>query len=57
MVRVLPTLMFAFFSSGGTADDAEDRVNELRRIIWLQGDDTVWSKIGFKINKYMNGST
>ena len=28
---------------------------KLRRIIWLQGDDTVWQQFGFKINKHMNG--
>jgi len=55
VIRVLPTLMYAFFTKGGSAETAEDRVNELRRIIWLQGDDTVWQQIGYKVNKYMNG--
>jgi len=31
------------------------RLTAMRKSIFDQGDDTLWQKIGFKLNMYMNG--
>ena len=54
VIRVVPEILDSFYSVLGGKPDTSSRLNALRRISWLQGDDNVYTQIGFKADQYMN---
>ena len=52
--RVVPDIVKAFYSTVGDDPAVCSRMNSIRVLSWLQGDDDVFSKFGFKLERYMN---
>ena len=53
-MRVVPIVVDSFYSTVGDKADVHSRMNSLRLISWLQGDDNTWLQMGFKLDRYMN---
>jgi hypothetical protein len=54
MIRVLPNLLYEFYSSSGEDDTGSSKMDEVRRQIFEQGDDTPWMQFGYKLDIYAN---
>ena len=54
IIRVVPEIVDSFYSVVGGKGDTSSRLNALRKISWLQGDDNTYMQIGFKADRYMN---
>ena len=53
-LKVVPVVIDSFYSTVGDKADVHSRMNSVRQISWLQGDDNTWLQIGFKLDRYMN---
>ena len=54
LIRVFPAVYGTFYQTIGDMDNITSKLNSLRIISWLQGDDTPQMQIGFKLDRYMN---
>jgi hypothetical protein len=54
VIRVVPDIVDSFYSVIGAKDDTGSRMNALRRVPWLQGDDNAYMQLGYKLDRYMN---
>ena len=54
-IRVVPEVFDSFYETIGDKNNVRSKLNSLRLICWLQGDDTLWMQLGFKLDRYMNG--
>ena len=52
--RVVPIVIQAFYATVGDDPSVKSRINSIRIISWLQGDDDTFTQIGFKLDRYMN---
>lgn len=55
-LRVVPVVIDTFYETVGDKNDVSSRINSLRMISWLLGDDTHWMQLGFKMERYMNSA-
>jgi len=55
-IRVVPIVIDSFYQTVGDKQDVSSRMNSLRLIPWLQGDDNFFYQIGFKLDRYMNSA-
>ena len=53
-IRVLPDVYLSFYETIGDSDTVSSKLNSIRLISYLQGDDTPQMQIGYKLNVYMN---
>jgi len=56
VIRVVPQVVDAFYSHVGDKADTNSRLNSLRKISWLQGDDNLWMMLGYKLDRYLNSA-
>lgn len=54
MYSIIPDTYHNFFNIAGAADSVFSRLLSVRRLVWMQGDDTLLQMIGFKLDIYMN---
>jgi len=54
VIRVLPLVFITFYQTTGDMDNCNSKLNSIRNVSYLQGDDTPWMQIGFRLNLYMN---
>jgi len=52
--RVVPFIVDTFYATVGDKDDVTARMNSLRYLSWLHGDDYVSMQFGFKLERYIN---
>ena len=52
--RVVPVIITAFSATVGADSAITSRMNAIRVLSWLQGDDDLYTQLGFKLNRYMN---
>jgi len=55
LLILVPGFMYDFFSKSGLGESAVNRLNNLRQLIFDNGDDSISMQLGFKLNKYMGG--
>lgn len=53
-IRVVPEVIDNFYSTVGDKDSVSSKLNSIRNICWLQGNDDTFMQIGFKLDRYMN---
>jgi hypothetical protein len=56
LYSITPDTYYNFFIVAGAGDSIYSRLLSLRRLVWMQGDDTLLQMIGFKVDIYMNTS-
>lgn len=54
IINVIPESLTKFYRTAGNSGTAYSRLNSLRTTVWEQNDDTIFQKIGFKLDRYMN---
>jgi len=54
VIRVLPLVFITFYETTGDMDNVTSKLNSIRQVSYLQGDDTPWMLLGFRLNMYMN---
>jgi len=54
LIRVVPETMSNFLRTAGALDDPMSRTMSLRRVIWIQGDDTMFQRFGYALDVTMN---
>lgn len=52
--RVVPFIIDAFLAAVGAKDSCAARMNAIRYLSWLQGDDNIFLQMGFKLERYIN---
>ena len=54
MYSIIPDTYYNFFNVAGAGDSVFSRLLSIRRMVWMQGDDSLLQMVGFKLDMYMN---